>query len=249
MDISINTPRFSGNGIIWAIAASILLHTFVAVVVPNFNFSKDEKPRQVLKVELQKPTPPAPVIEPLPPIDIPEPPKPKPIKKKLKPIVKPKPIKKEAPSPIEQPQEIIPPPAVEEVIAVQPTAEITPDIVVPPPAPAEPPPPPQPSQAEKDSAKNDYSRLLGRAIGKYKSYPKIAQRRGWEGTVLLEIKVDGNGNVLSAVVSKSSGHASLDKSALKMVKKASPFPAPPKALQGASFTTISVPVVFKLADR
>lgn len=221
----------------------------MVVVVPNLKFSEDIKPRQVLKIELQQPTPPVPVIEPLPPIDIPEPTKPKPVKKKIKPIVKPKPIRKEAPAPIDPPQEIAPPPLVEEVIAVQPTAEITPEIIVPEPPPVtiEPPPPPQPTQVEKDNALNAYSDQLGRAIAKYKSYPKIAQRRGWQGTVLLAIKVDGTGNVLSAVVSKSSGHDSLDKSALKMVKKASPFPAPPAVLKGDSFT-ISVPVIFKLAD-
>ncbi|KAG1647897.1 Molybdopterin molybdenumtransferase [Nymphon striatum] len=211
----------------------------------------DKKPRQLIEIELQKPTPPAPVVEPLPAIDIPEPVKPKPpkpVKKKVKPI-KPKPIKKkEAPLPIEPPAEITPPPVVEEVIAIEPTSQKAPEIVVPEPTPAPiEPPPPQPSQADRDNALNAYSNQLGRAIAKHKSYPKLAQRRGWQGTVLLNIKVDGNGNVLSAVVSKSSGHNSLDKRALKMVEKASPFPAPPTLLQGDSFN-ISVPVVFKLTD-
>ncbi len=231
----------------------MLLHTLIAVVVPNFNFSPSVKKPQLIKVELQKPAPPAPVIEELPPINIPEPPKPKPpepVKKKVKPVVKPKPIKKEAPAPIEPPVEITPPPVVEEVIAVQPTVESTPEVVVPEPdpIPVEPPPPPPPSEAEKSNALNAYSNQLGRAIAKHKSYPKIAQRRGWQGTVLLDITVDGNGHVLSAVVNKSSGHESLDKQALKMVKKASPFPTPPSVLQGGNFT-LSVPVAFKLADR
>lgn len=249
MDISINNLRFSENGIIWAIAASILLHVLVTVVVPSFDFSIEKKQPRLIKVELQQPTPPAPtpIIEPLPPIDIPEPVKPKPIKKK--PVVKPKPIKKEAPAPIEPPEEITPPPIIEDVIAVQPTISKEPAIVVPEktPEPVEPPPPPLPSQADRDNALSAYSSKLGRAIAKHKSYPKLAQRRGWQGTVLLAIKVDRGGNVLSATVSKSSGHGSLDKSALKMVKKASPFPAPPSVLEGDSFT-ISVPVVFKLAD-
>ncbi|MFW5432005.1 MAG: energy transducer TonB [Methylophilaceae bacterium] len=239
MDISINNSHFSENGIIWAITASILLHTLIAVVVPNFDFSNASKQRQVIKVELQKSTPPAPVpvVEPLPPIDIPEPPKPK----------LPKPIKKEAPTPIEPPAEITPPPMVEEVIAVQPSVESTPEVIVPEPEPVEPPPPPQPSLADKELALSAYGSQLGHAIAKHKSYPKLAQRRGWQGAVLLDLKVDSNGNVLSAVVSKSSGHDVLDRRALEMVKKASPFPAPPAALQGSSFN-ISVPVVFKLAD-
>jgi periplasmic protein TonB len=249
LDTSINNAGFSDNGIIWAILASILLHILVATFVPNFNFSIEKEIKQVLRIELQQPAPPAPapIAEPLPPIDIPEPPKPEPIKKKIKPVIKPKPIKKVAPIPAEQP-EVTPPPVVKEVIAVPPTVEHVPEVVVPqPPPPIVPPPPPEPSKAEIDNALGAYGNILGRAIAKHKSYPKIAQRRGWEGTVLLDLKIDNNGNVLSAVVRKSSNYNSLDKRALEMVKKAAPFPAPPKALQGSIFN-ISVPVAFKLAD-
>lgn len=229
----------------------MLLHIFLAIYIPNFNFSPVEEKRQVLKIELQQPTPPAPpapIVEPLPPpIDIPEPPKPEPVKKKPKPVIKPKPIKKEAPAPIEEP-EYVPPPVVENVIAVQPSVEKAPEVVIPqPPPPIEPPPPQAPSQAEIDNALSAYGNILGRAIAKHKSYPKIAQRRGWEGTTLLDLKLDSDGNVLSAVVRESSGYDALDNQALKMVEKASPFPAPPKALQGRSFN-ITVPVSFKLAN-
>ncbi len=250
MDITINSNKLDGNGIIWAVIASILLHIFLAIYIPNFDFSRPEEKRQVLKIELQQPTPPAPpapIVEPLPPIDIPEPPKPEPVKKKPKPVIKPKPIKKEAPAPIEEP-EYVPPPVVENVIAVQPSVEKEPEVVIPqPPPPIEPPPPQQPTQAEIDSALNAYGSILGRAIAKHKSYPKIAQRRGWQGTALLDLKIDSDGNVLSAVVRESSGYDALDNQALKMVEKAAPFPAPPKALLGRTFN-ITVPVSFKLAN-
>lgn len=250
MDITINHQRLDGHAIIWAISASILLHIFVAVVVPSFDISteKEEKPL-VLKIELQQPEAPAPaaVIAPLPPIDIPEPPKPEPIKKEPKPIIKPEPVKKVVvPEPISQP-EVTPPQPVENVIAVAPSTERLPEIVVPTPTPTEPPPQPEPSQVDIDAAKNAYGNLLGRTIAKYKSYPKIAQRRGWQGTALLDLKIDSNGNVLSAVVRESSGYDALDKRALEMVEKASPFPAPPKVLQGRTFN-ISVPVAFKLSN-
>lgn len=249
MDTTINSNKFDGNGIIWAVIASMLLHIFLVIFIPNFNFSPPDEKRQVLKVELQQPTPPAPpapIVEPLPPIDIPEPPKPEPVKKKPKPVIKPKPIKKEAPAPIEEP-EYVPPPVVENVIAVQPSVEKTPEVVIPQPAPVEPPPPQEPSQADIDNALSAYGNILGRAIAKHKSYPKIAQRRGWEGTTLLDLKLDSDGNVLSAIVRESSGYDALDNQALKMVEKAAPFPAPPKALQGRSFN-ITVPVSFKLAN-
>lgn len=248
MDISINHQRLDGHAIIWAISASILLHLFIVVIVPTFDFSteKEEKPL-VLKIELQQPEAPAPaaVIEPLPPIDIPEPPKPEPIKKEQKPIIKPEPVKKVVvPEPVSQP-EVTPPQPVENVIAVAPSVERKAEVVVPP-TPVEP-PPPEISQADIDNALNSYGNLLGRTIAQYKSYPKIAERRGWQGTALLDLKIDSNGNVLSAVVRESSGYDALDKRALEMVEKASPFPAPPKVLQGRTFN-ISVPVAFKLSN-
>jgi periplasmic protein TonB len=248
LDTSINHQNLDGNGIIWAITASILLHILVAVIVPNFNFYKEKAAPQVLKIELQQPTPPAPVatVEPLPPIEIPEPPKPKPVKKEPIPIVKPTPIKEVfTPAPAEQPE--ITPPPVNDIIAVAPTVTRKPEVIVPPPVQVEPPPPPEPSQTDVDNAKNAYGNLLGNAIAKYKSYPKIAERRGWEGTALLDLKIDSNGNVLSSVVRESSGYDALDKRALEMVQKAAPFPAPPKILQGRTFN-ISVPVAFKLAN-
>ncbi len=135
----------------------------------------------------------------------------------------------------------------QQVIAVQPTAEKAPEVIVPPTPVEPPPPPPGPSQADINAATNAYSRLLGRAFAQHKSYPKIAQRRGWQGTVLLDIKIDSNGNVISTSVRESSGHKALDRRALSMAKKAAPFPAPPKALAGSLFN-ISVPISFKLAN-
>ncbi|MFT7227551.1 MAG: protein TonB [Methylophilaceae bacterium] len=242
MELSINNHRLDGNGIIWAITASMLLHVLVAVIAPNFGFSSEPKKPQLLKIELQQLAPAAHAAEPLPPIDIPE--LPKPIQEKPKAVVKPKSIKKQAPIHVEQ-AKVTP----QDIIAVQPTVEEVAEVIGPP-TPLEPPPPPPPpasSQADINSAKDAYGRLLGRAIAKHKSYPKIAQRRGWQGTALLDLKIDSDGNVILMNVRESSGYEALDKRALAMVKKASPFPAPPKALQGRSFN-ITVPVSFKLAN-
>lgn len=44
-------------------------------------------------------------------------------------------------------------------------------------------------------------------------YPGFAQRRGWEGTVLLRVRVDSNGRPREVSIERSSGHALLDRSA------------------------------------
>ncbi len=240
MDITIKNASVNESTLIWAIIASILLHVLLAVVVPNFKFD-DIKIPNVLKIKLQKPEPPAAVPEPPKPI---EPSKPEPIKEVIKPKITPKPIIKpiETPSPIKQ-EEAPPPPAVDKVIAVEPTIESKPEVIAPTPIET----PKLPPQVDVGNALNEYGGLLGRAIAKHKQYPKIAQMRGWQGEVMLDLKLDGGGNVLTAKVRDSSGHEALDNQALEMVRKASPFPAPPEALRGRTFN-ITVPVSFKLKN-
>jgi len=225
--------------IIWAIIASILLHLLLAVVLPNFKFNINHKIPDILSVELQKTTSPSPIVTPEP-----IKPSPEPIKKivEAKPVDKPITKKVETPSPIKQealPQEETTP----KVIAVEPKPDLVTHETVPV-IPIEK-PKPEPVQADIDNALGEYGGQLGRAIAKHKSYPKIAQMRGWEGEVMLDLKIDENGNVLSAKVRESSGHEALDNQALEMVRKASPFPAPPDALRSHTFN-ISVPVSFKL---
>jgi protein TonB len=86
--------------------------------------------------------------------------------------------------------------------------------------------------------------LWGR-IAKYKQYPKIAQMRGWQGEVIVELLVDASGKLKSKKIISGSGYDVLDKQALNMIEKAAPFPAPPEVLRGSSFS-ITVPIPFKL---
>ncbi len=249
MDIAIKSPNghssFSESTLIWAVACSILLHVLLVVVVPNFKFETSKDTPEPLTIEIMQPAPPAPVVLPEP--AQPEPTvEPEPIKKP-KPITEPiKPIQKKSPEPTPI-QETSPEPATAEpsppaVITATPKIDAPPVITAPPP---EPPKKIEPSDNDVNNALSQYGSTLGRAIAKHKSYPKIAQMRGWQGECLLDLKIDSSGNVLSANVKESSGHESLDNQALEMVRKASPFPAPPEALRGRSFN-ITVPVSFKL---
>ena len=215
-----------------------------AVVLPNFKFDIIKDKPQPLTVEIMQPELPAPVT-------LPEPIKPEPIKKpelikETRPITEPvKPVKQKSPEPAPI-QETSPPPVpTENVIAAAPKVDPAPEVKVAPPP--DPPKKVEPTDADVSDARAQYGSTLGRAIAKHKSYPKIAQMRGWQGEVLLDLKLDGNGNVQAASIKESSGHESLDNQALEMVRKASPFPAPPEALRGRSFN-ITVPVSFKLEN-
>lgn len=231
---------------------SALLHVLLAALIPNFQFDAIKTP-DILKVVLvQKPEPP-PVAEPEPVQPPPETIKPK-IEPEVKPKIKPKPKLQPQPIPLPTPLPVVeemeptpaPPP---EIIAVAPKIEAAPVQTVPKIVPIEkpepPPPPPVPSQTDINDARGKYGNALWSAISKHKKYPRIAQMRGWQGEVIVELQLDGNGKINSKKVVQSSGYSALDKQALEMVEKALPFPVPPEVLRGSNFT-ITVPVPFKL---
>lgn len=76
------------------------------------------------------------------------------------------------------------------------------------------------------------------------SYPDRARRKGYEGTVLLEVLVNRNGNVDDLRILASSGYAILDSSAVKSVKTWSFKPA--KKGKNTVAMWVQVPVRFKL---
>lgn len=233
--------------LVWAIICSVLLHVCLVIVIPRLKPPPAEKPA-LLEVSITAPAAPEapvaiePVTEPVEEI------KPEVIKPVVKPIVKP--IIK--PSPIVEP--------------TQPTAEVTPpqtavvttqapSPIVAPPAPVLAPAPPTPvvatpkiNQEDLKATKNGYGNTLWSLISKHKKYPRIAQTRGWQGEVILELLLDGNGKLLEKNIIQSSGYDSLDQQALEMVTKAAPFPTPPEALRGNNFT-IRVPIPFKLESE
>ena len=237
MNIAIKQSTTHENALIWAIVCSILLHVLFAVIIPNVKFNPVKAPAQ-LEVELvSKPEPPPVAIQP-------EPIKPKPDQPKTKvepkPIVKPLPVAK-----VEKSEPTIystPPVTSPEPPQIAPPPELTPPPV------STTPTPPKPivaSQVDKNAARDSYGNTLWGAIGKYKNYPRIAQTRGWQGEVVVELQLDANGNLKSKKILKSSSFDILDKEALAMVDKAAPFPAPPDALRGSTFS-IKVPIPFKL---
>ncbi|MGE8390749.1 MAG: energy transducer TonB [Pseudomonas sp.] len=165
-------------------------------------------------VEPPPPAPAPPVVEPPPPVVDELAAKPKP---KPKPL--PKPVVKQSPKPQPKPVEA-PPPAPAPVAAPAPPA---------PPAPA----PVTPASANAAYLKNPAP-----------EYPQMAQRRGWEGTVLLRVEVLPSGKPGQIQLQKSSGRDALDAAALAAVKRWSFVPAKQGDVPQAGW--VSVPIDFKL---
>lgn len=176
-----------------------------------------------MTIEFSRPAPP--VVEPPPPVPPPpvvEPPPPVvdelAAKPAPKPIPKPKPVPKPVPKPEPAPKAVEQPPA--------------------PPQPAAPPAPPAPAPVTPASANAAYLKNPA------PEYPSLAQRRGWEGTVLLRVHVLASGKPGEIQIQKSSGRQQLDDAALAAVKRWSFVPA--KQGEVAQDGWVSVPIDFKI---
>lgn len=179
-----------------------------------------EIPPMTIEFAAPPPPPPEPFIEPEPVIDElaskPPPPKEKPKPKPEPPKPKPKP----------QPKPVEPPPA-------PPKAEQPP---APPVSPA--PPAPAPVAVTPPSANAAYLKNPA------PQYPSFAQRRGWEGTVLLRVRVLASGKPSEIQVHKSSGREVLDEAAIRAVKRWSFVPS--KRGEVAQEGWVTVPLDFRL---
>ncbi|GAA5013082.1 hypothetical protein GCM10023206_22340 [Acinetobacter puyangensis] len=175
----------------------------------------EQKPEPVV-IEIIKPEPPK-VIEPeIPPV-VEQP--------KIPPVVeKPQPVKKqvEQPKPVDQPkpqpvQKATPQPTPQPVAQpiTQPTLT---ENVRPAPTPA-PTPAPAPQPATENLPVTEAKGYAGYLSNPAPEYPEIALDRGWEGSVILRVKVSASGSPLDISVKQGSGKKVLDDAAVRTVKR------------------------------
>jgi len=202
-----------------AIFLSVIIHALLLINLQWDSVKVLSEP--VIEINLQKKKIKSEVSQPNPPpIEKPKL-KPKSFKKSL-PIKNTVPIKKEIPLPlptpiIQQNNEQTP----SEDLVEQRATNINPQLV------------------------DDYSSKLRVHIEKYKRYPRMAQIRGWNGEVIIQAEINGNGALISSKVLRSSGRSILDKEGLAMMQRSIPFPIPPKVLNNNSFK-ITIPISFSL---
>jgi protein TonB len=120
------------------------------------------------------------------------------------------------------------------------TASSEPAVAVAPSTP-EPPPPPPPPQPETVTA--PFGRV-GYLNNPPPGYPASAARQGWQGTVLLRVRVLSTGRVDNVEVQKSSGHKLLDDEAIATVRTWQFAPSKRGATPVDGWAT--VPIEFKL---
>ncbi|OTG84161.1 energy transducer TonB [Acinetobacter sp. ANC 4558] len=228
------------NKLTIALAIVVVAHFgiwFIAKQLPT-QALEIKKPEPVV-IEIVKPEEPPKIIEPkIPPVTQ---------KPKIPPVVeKPKPVQK----PIEQPQ---PKPVQKQVEQAKPAERPTEKTVAQPALeptvsksvvtdskPAE----PAAKSTDDNLPVTDAKGYAGYLSNPAPDYPEQALERGWEGSVLLRVKVAPNGSPESVTIKQSSGKKVLDNEALRTVKgwKFSP------ALKGKTPVEgwVDVPLHFKL---
>jgi periplasmic protein TonB len=92
-----------------------------------------------------------------------------------------------------------------------------------------------------EAGSNAYNALVFGHLQKFKRYPSAA--RGKSGTVVVRFVLNRAGDVIDSIVTKSSGNDVLDREAIDILRRASPFPSFPAAKPGAQDTYIA-PVNF-----
>ena len=92
-----------------------------------------------------------------------------------------------------------------------------------------------------EAGSNAYNALVYGHLQRFKRYPSAA--RGKSGTVVVRFVLNRAGDVIESAVTKSSGNDVLDREAIAILQRASPFPAFPAAKPDAQDTYIA-PVNF-----
>ena len=88
----------------------------------------------------------------------------------------------------------------------------------------------------------NYQGLVAARLARFKRFPLEARRRREHGSALVSFVIDGTGRVTSVRLVRGTGFAVLDDEVQAMVRRASPFPPPPR---GADMN-FSAPVSFHL---
>jgi len=226
--------------LVLAVLCSLALHALILLCLPYFRDSgrlRAVLPNLTARLQVPKPPPEPPKVEPLPPPRLP--------------VVRPAPSS--APAAKAQPQQAPVAVAPTPVLSMEPKQSAEPAFTVPA-APAQPAPrvDAQPSLAAAsgpDPGSVARFRLDLMDIAKrYKRYPRIAQDNNWEGRVELRIAYNEAGAISSLSVKKGAGRAVLDDEAQAMIRSAQPQLTIPPALRGKAFV-LEIPVEFFLKDE
>jgi len=233
----VGTDDLNGHEISWRNyiafgSLALIFHSIIAAAYLNRDQQPSPEPhKHKVEIELIKP-----VLEPPAEVKPPEPAPPPPPRPK---IVKPEPPR-QAPAP----EPALRTPVAEQDIAPD-TLTVQENTEAPKtsgPVSAAPPELPAPKVEEPITEATGYASYLKNPPP---DYPAFAQRQGWEGTVLLHVRVLANGKPDKVEIRQSSGRKTLDDSAVSAVKNWTFVPSKRGNTPIDGWAT--VPIEFKLS--
>lgn len=104
-------------------------------------------------------------------------------------------------------------------------------------------------------AKNEHQQAESKAqvisiiydkLSQYFIYPKLAQKRNWQGKVLLSLRVSSNGKINNVQINRSSGYSVLDQAAVNSLMKIGSLPQLSSWLPYE--IDLKLPVVYQLTE-
>ena len=101
---------------------------------------------------------------------------------------------------------------------------------------------------EEEDAVQAYLGLVFQKLESHKRYPRIAERSGLNGRVMLRFTVRWDGEVLNPEVVEVVGHESFRKAALQALARVGQLPGFPDEI-GRRELLVEVPITYKLDDR
>jgi TonB family protein len=91
----------------------------------------------------------------------------------------------------------------------------------------------------------EYASRIAEILERHKRYQTTAYALRQQGTVLIDFKIDRQGQLTDSRVSKSSGWPALDNEALSLLQRSQPFPTFPDNSMGQKLS-LSIPVRFDI---
>lgn len=98
------------------------------------------------------------------------------------------------------------------------------------------------------SAITRFRKGILRTASAYKRYPRVAIDNAWEGEVRVRMAIGADGRIATLRVTRSSGHAALDREALRLFETAKSQVPMPRELRGQAFE-IDLEAVYDLTDQ
>jgi protein TonB len=239
--LALDPPGLSRRTVTSLVMLSVLFHILLVVQVSRKGREAPVLREQQVMIEILRPPVPPPVVQPEPPKPEPQQPvvhktethRPEPrVVAKLEPITQSTKV-----SPANELPEL---PVGDDPALAMASGKGAGTVAAPPPPPA-PTPAPVHVAAPPVVAAHEGANYLKNPRP---AYPELAQRRGWEGEVLLRVRVSPEGRPVTISVQKSSGRDLLDTAAIEAVRGWSFVPAHLGAQPTAGWVT--VPIVFHL---